>query len=212
MQAVLEGVRPPQRLQESQEGEPLLLNANLCLWLFELHLCSEDGGGVGSISLLGGWVLRGVWPAPPLSSTMFTLGIEVSLRRTGRAWLSGEGGRQQNRSTLNFKPPLSCFAAASQPSTTQDLLPSSASLSRRGGSAHTCPALPRRPTPRKDPSSARSAKLCSAPPSPCSATCSSTTVSAGLRPDDGENSPPFYVNMTLKSHQIYTPNKRRTFN
>lgn len=51
--------------------------------------------------LVGGCYLWGLWSAPPLRFTMFTFGIEVSLRQIGggREW-----GSRKNRSTLNLKP------------------------------------------------------------------------------------------------------------
>lgn len=63
----------------------------------------------------------------------------------GHGFRVGVEGGQQNRSTLNFKPPLSCFAAASQPTTTQDLLPSSPPLSRAG---RLCSHMPSRSPPQ----------------------------------------------------------------
>lgn len=57
-------------------------------------------------ALVGGCYLWGLWLAPPLSSPVFTFGIEVSLRQIGRArrGVEGWGGGQKNRSTLNLKP------------------------------------------------------------------------------------------------------------
>lgn len=59
--------------------------------------------------------LWGLWPAAPLRSSVFTLGIEVSLRRTGRPWRWGKGDSRKNRSTLNFKPLWAAPPTAGQP-------------------------------------------------------------------------------------------------
>lgn len=83
--------------------------------LSSFYLSTEDGCGVWSISLTGGWICEVCVLLLPWGPSMFTLGIEVSLRRTGRPWRWGKGDSQKNRSTLNFKPPWAAFPTASQP-------------------------------------------------------------------------------------------------
>lgn len=115
----------------------------------------------------------------------------------GRERTDGGGGGQKNRSTLNLKPlePL-CPHHVNKLNWLRSLTPSSSHIHLRslidihcGGkeAVHSADTLMPlcslcRPTRRRGPSSVRSAKLCSARPSPYSAIYSSTIVSMSVIP------------------------------
>lgn len=99
--------------------------------------------------------------------------------RSGMA-LRGGGEAEKTEALWTLSPLWAALLQQVSRPKTHDLLPSSSSLSRARQLCLHTPCSSCRPTPRKDPSSARSAKLCSAPPFPCSVTCSSTTVSECL--------------------------------
>lgn len=73
--------------------------------------------------------LWGLWPAAPLRSPMFTLGIEVSLRRTGRPWRWGKGTVRKTEALWTLSPFELLLPQQVKHPKTHDLLPSSSSLS-----------------------------------------------------------------------------------
>lgn len=69
-------------------------------------------------ALVGGCYLWGLWLAPPLSSPVFTFGIEVSLRQIGRArrGVEGWGGGPEKQKHFELKAPqAACLHQVNKP-------------------------------------------------------------------------------------------------
>lgn len=151
-----------------------------CELLFGFYLSAEDGCGVRSISLTGGWICEVCGLLHPWGPPCLLWGLRC--HSGGQVGHGGEGrGTVRKTEALWTLSPLELlFPQQVNHPKTHGLLPPSPSLSPpRQLRLHVVnmPHSSCRPTLRRDPSSVRSVKLCSAPPSPCSAIYSSTTVS-----------------------------------